>query len=60
MVRYLRDGKSFEIPITEELRRHVLWTISKIKSIVEGEKIPREADQKKCRNCGYRKTCRGI
>jgi CRISPR-associated exonuclease Cas4 len=60
MVRYLHDGKSFEIPVTEDLRRHVLWTISKIRSIIEEEKIPREADQKKCRNCGYRKICKGI
>ena len=60
IVRYLRDGKSFEIPVTEDLRRHVLWTISRIKSVIEGERIPREADQKKCVNCGYRKICKGI
>jgi CRISPR-associated exonuclease Cas4 len=60
MVKYLRDGKSFEIPVTEDLRRHVLWTIAKIKSIIEGEKIPREASPKKCRNCGYRKVCKGV
>jgi CRISPR-associated exonuclease Cas4 len=60
MVRYLRDGKSFEIPVTEDLKRHVLWTVSKIKSIIEEEKAPRESNQKKCRNCGYRKICKGI
>jgi len=42
------------------LKRHVLWTIAKIKSIIEGERIPREASPKKCRNCGYRKVCKGV
>jgi len=59
VIRYVRDGRSFEIPMTEDLRRHVLWTISKIKSIIEGERIPREVNHKKCKNCGFRKICKG-
>ncbi|MBS7612285.1 CRISPR-associated protein Cas4, partial [Candidatus Bathyarchaeota archaeon] len=60
VVRYVRDEKSFEIPLTEDLRRHVLWTISKIKSIIESEKTPRIRESKKCLNCGFKKICKGL
>jgi CRISPR-associated exonuclease Cas4 len=59
ILKYLRDGKSFEIPITEDLKKHVLWIVSRIKSIINKEKIPREMNHKKCRNCGYKKVCKG-
>jgi CRISPR-associated exonuclease Cas4 len=59
ILKYLYDGKIFEIPVTEDLKKHVLWTISRIKSIIDNEKIPREVSLKKCMNCGYRKICKG-
>jgi len=59
ILKYLRDGKLFEIPVTEDLKRHISWTVSRIKSIIDGETIPRESSHKKCVNCGYRKICRG-
>lgn len=60
VVRYVRDEKSFEIPLTEDLRRHILWTISKIKSIIENERTPRIRESKKCLNCGFKKICKGF
>lgn len=56
VIKYLRDGKAFEMPLTEELKRHVLWTISRIKSIIEKEKLPR-GNYKNCGNCGFTKIC---
>jgi len=56
IIKYLRDNKAFEIPLTEDLKRHVLWTISRIKSIIEGEKLPR-GNPKRCENCGFTKIC---
>jgi len=58
VIKYLRDGRSFEVPVTEGLRRHVVWTVSRMRSILEG-KAPREADRRKCSSCGYRKVCKG-
>jgi CRISPR-associated exonuclease Cas4 len=59
IIRYLRDEKSFEIPVTEELKKHVSWTVSRIRSIIEGERIPRGASHRKCGSCGYGRICKG-
>ncbi|MEM1996938.1 MAG: CRISPR-associated protein Cas4 [Candidatus Bathyarchaeia archaeon] len=56
IIKYLRDNKTFEIPLTEDLKRHVLWAISRIKSIIEGEKLPR-GNPRRCGNCGFTKVC---
>jgi len=56
IIKYLRDDKVFEIPLTEDLKRHVLWTISRIKSIIEGEKLPK-GNPRRCGNCGFTKIC---
>ena len=59
MIRYVRDNKSFEIPVTDKMKKHVLWTISRIKSIINNEKMPKTRWTRKCRSCGYRKICTG-
>lgn len=56
VIKYLRDDKAYEMPLTEDLKRHILWTISRIKSIIEKEKLPR-GNPRKCRNCGFTKIC---
>ncbi|MEM2168016.1 MAG: CRISPR-associated protein Cas4 [Candidatus Nezhaarchaeales archaeon] len=56
LIRYVRDGKTFELPLTEDLRRHVLWSVSRIRSIIEKEKLPR-GNRKRCGNCGFVKVC---
>jgi len=60
IIRYVYDKKSFEIKVTEELKKHVIWTISRIRSIIEKEKIPRGINNYKCNNCGFRKMCKDI
>lgn len=59
VIKYLKSNKSFEIPLTEDIKKHVQWTISRIKSIIEREKLPRGND-KKCKNCGFIRTCSGL
>ncbi|MCR8453607.1 MAG: CRISPR-associated protein Cas4 [Crenarchaeota archaeon] len=56
IIKYLRDNKVFEIPLTEDMKRHVLWTISRIKSIIEEEELPR-GNTRRCGNCGFTKVC---
>lgn len=56
IIKYLRDKKVFEIPLTEDIKKHVLWIISRIKSIIEKEKLPR-GNYRKCGNCGFAKIC---
>ena len=56
IIKYLRDNKTFEISLTEDLRKHVLWAISRIKSIIEREKFPR-GNYRRCGNCGFTKIC---
>ncbi len=58
-IKYIRDNKTFEIPLTEDLKKHVLWTVSRIKSIINNEKIPR-GNFKMCKNCGFTKICLGV
>lgn len=56
-INYLKDKKSIEIPLTEQIRKHVKWTINKIKEIIEKEKPPPTRQTTKCHNCGYKKIC---
>ncbi|MFH8038858.1 MAG: CRISPR-associated protein Cas4 [Candidatus Aenigmatarchaeota archaeon] len=56
IIKYVKDDKTFEIPLTEDLKKHVQWTVSRIRSIIEKEKLPR-GNYKKCKNCGFIKIC---
>ena len=58
MIKYARDNKFFEIPVTDEIRKHVQWTVTRIKSIIENEKMPKVKATRKCRSCGFNKICR--
>ncbi|MEM3414687.1 MAG: CRISPR-associated protein Cas4 [Thermoproteota archaeon] len=57
-VHYEKSNKLLEIPMTENIRRHVLWTIEQIRSIIEKEKLPPAKSSGKCKSCGYRWICR--
>jgi len=45
-----------EVEISEGLRRHVLWTLDRIREIIEG-RIPEVNRSGKCRSCGYSLHC---
>lgn len=57
VIRYALSGRSFEVPVTDAVRKHVLWTVSRIRAIVDGEKLPRSKPSAKCKNCGFAKVC---
>jgi len=59
-LRYLKDGKVFKMRVTEEMRRHVLWTVRKIEEMIEREEMPSRGIERLCRVCGYWRICRGI
>ncbi|MCS7127595.1 MAG: CRISPR-associated protein Cas4 [Thaumarchaeota archaeon] len=54
---YLKSRASIEFEITDEMRRHVLWAVKRIKEIVEEEVIPPYSPRPGCRTCGYRSVC---
>ncbi len=56
---YAKGKRSFEVEVTDDVRRHVLWTVRRIKRIVESELPPMSASPKRCANCGFLKVCGG-
>lgn len=57
-IYYEKSGKFLEIPMRDSIRKHVIWTIGRIKNIIEKEKIPPAKPSRKCKSCGYRWVCR--
>jgi len=60
---YYDDGRSsraFELTLTRSIRDHVLWTVRKIRAIIEDEELPRPADKRKCAGCGYYRMCGSV
>ena len=60
LIYYSKSKKLIEVPLTDDLRRHVLWTLRRIRKIIEEERMPEVKFQRKCRACGYYKFCKGI
>jgi len=57
-VYYEKSRRFIEIPRTESIRRHVVWTIGRIRDIIEKEKLPPAKTSRKCKSCGYRWICK--
>jgi CRISPR-associated exonuclease Cas4 len=57
-VYYEKSDKIFEIPLTDSIKRHVLWTIRQIRTIIQKEKLPITRASRKCPSCGYRWICK--
>ena len=57
-VYYEKSNRALEIPLTENIRRHVIWTIGRIRRIIQEEKLPDAKPSRKCRSCGYRWICK--
>lgn len=60
IIHHVKGGKTFEVNLTDELRKHVKWTISKIRKIISEEKMPATRRLKECKGCGYQKICRRL
>ena len=52
----LYEDELVEVEISEGLRHHVLWTIDRVREIMEG-RIPEVNRSGKCRSCGYSLHC---
>jgi CRISPR-associated exonuclease Cas4 len=55
VLRYV--NAAHEITLTEQMRRHVVWTLNQIRKIVEKEILPPFRRRKQCPSCGYRWIC---
>ena len=52
----LYEDGLIEVEISEGLRHHVLWTLDRVREILEG-RIPEVNRSGKCRSCGYSLHC---
>lgn len=57
---YLKSKASVEFEITDEMRRHVLWAVNRIREIIEDEALPPYEPRPGCRTCGYWTVCRYV
>lgn len=60
VLRYLKDGRVFKVRVTEHMRKHVVWAVSRIRNIVESNLPPKYAKRRLCVSCGFRKVCRMV
>lgn len=60
VLRYLKDGRAFKMRVTDEMRRHVLWALSRIRGILERNLPPPFRKRKLCASCGFKKVCRMV
>lgn len=57
-IYYSQSKDGIEVPLTQDIRNHVKWTVKKIKEIVEKEKLPEVKITRKCKSCGYKWICK--
>lgn len=58
-IHYEGSKESVEIPLTESVRRHVAWTIGRVRSIIRAERLPKARPSRRCLSCGYGWICKG-
>ena len=58
-IHYEGSNESVEVPLTESVRKHVAWTIERVKGIIRAERLPRTRPSRKCPSCGYGWICKG-
>ena len=59
IVYYTKSDKIFEVKVTDIIREHTLWTIKRIKEIIEKERLPKTRVKRECYGCGYYRLCKG-
>ncbi|WEU40292.1 MAG: CRISPR-associated protein Cas4 [Candidatus Odinarchaeum yellowstonii] len=60
IIYHTKNDKIFEIKLTDQIKQHVKWTITRIKQIIEKEKIPKTKFKKQCQGCGYYPQCKAL
>lgn len=59
-IEYLKSRRSFEVEVDDHLRRHVLWTVRRIREIIDEGVDPGFAPRPGCGSCGYRRLCQQV
>ncbi|MDW8074099.1 MAG: CRISPR-associated protein Cas4 [Nitrososphaerota archaeon] len=59
-LHYLRSGDRVVVEISGDLRRHVLWTIGRIREIIDGERLPEFVPRPGCGSCDFRRVCQYV
>lgn len=59
-IYYSQSKEIVEMPLTQDIRNHVKWTIRKIREIIEKEKLPEVKINRKCKSCGYKWICKEV
>jgi len=57
-IHYLKNNKIFTIKLDNELRKHVIWTINKIKEIIEKAYLYPFVKLPYCESCGFAEICK--
>ena len=60
LIHHIKGDKTFEVPVSDDLRQHVKYTVKKIRNIISKEKLPYTKRVKECRSCGYYKACKSL
>lgn len=57
ILKYLKDEITYKIRLTEEMKKHVMWTLRRIRKILNEERLPAFREKRLCRSCGYARIC---
>jgi CRISPR-associated protein Cas4 len=57
IIYYVKSDKVFEVPLTQALRSHVAFIVSRIRRIIYSERIPPYREKSVCKSCGFRYVC---
>lgn len=62
ILRYVPTGETYNIEITEAMKKHVKWTIKQINKIINNEKMPKPPSKPKrqCHGCGWYWICKKV
>ncbi len=60
IIHHVKNNKTFEINLTNQIIQHVHWTIKKINKILEKQQIPKAKNKKQCQGCGYYQLCKAL
>lgn len=60
VIRYLPEDTSFTIPVTDSMRKHIEWTVKRIRRILKDEKPPTPHPSRRCHSCGWLWICRKV
>jgi CRISPR-associated protein Cas4 len=57
-IHYLKNNKIFTVKLSQDLRKHVVWTIERIKEIIEKAYLYPFVKKPYCEGCGFADICK--